>query len=85
MKMELGVLNFIDLDSFNDPSNGYLINDNCVFGVDVFVLKQTRKAECLSMLDEPATGNHTWKIKSFSSYTQDRYDSDAFAVGDHKW
>lgn len=77
--------NFIDLHDFSDPSNGYLINDTCVFGVDIFVLKQTSKGECLSLLDEPATGNHTWKIKSFSNLTLDRYESEAFTVGDHKW
>ncbi|KAG5514267.1 hypothetical protein RHGRI_035615 [Rhododendron griersonianum] len=85
MKTEWGIADFIDLDEFSDPSNGFLINDTCVFGVDIFVLKQTSKGECLSLLDEPATGKHTWKIKSFSNLTLDRYESEAFTVGDHKW
>ena len=85
MKTEWDIPKFMDLKVFNDSSNGYLIDDACVFGVDIFVLKQTRKAECLSMMEEPIMANHTWKMKSFSTYTNDRYESEAFTVGDHKW
>ncbi|PSS06234.1 Ubiquitin carboxyl-terminal hydrolase [Actinidia chinensis var. chinensis] len=85
MKTEWGIPNFIDLRVFIDSSNGYLVNDACVFGVDIFVLKQTRKGECLSMMEQAITANHTWKIKSFSTYTNDRYESEPFTVGDHKW
>ncbi|XP_057461802.1 uncharacterized protein LOC130752028 [Actinidia eriantha] len=85
MKTEWGIPKFIDLQIFRDSSNGYLVNDACVFGVDIFILKQTRKGECLSMMEEAITANHTWKIKSFSTYSLDRYESEAFIIGDHKW
>ncbi|PSR86049.1 Ubiquitin carboxyl-terminal hydrolase [Actinidia chinensis var. chinensis] len=85
MKTEWDIPKFMDLKVFNDSSNGYLINDACVFGVDIFVLKQTRKGECLSMMEDAVTTNYTWKIKSFSTYTRDFYPSEAFTVGDHKW
>ncbi|XP_052185477.1 ubiquitin C-terminal hydrolase 12-like [Diospyros lotus] len=85
MKTEWGEAKFVELQVFNDSSNGYLINDACVFGVEVFVLKQTRKAEWLSALEKPNTGCYTWPIKSFSSLTLDRYDSEGFVIGGYIW
>uniref|UniRef100_A0A5B7C8U9 MATH domain-containing protein n=1 Tax=Davidia involucrata TaxID=16924 RepID=A0A5B7C8U9_DAVIN len=85
MKTEWGIARFIDLETFSDPSNGYLVDNACVFGAEIFILKRTRKGECLSVLEEAVTRYHTWKIKPFSSFTAEYYDSDAFVVGDHRW
>ncbi|XP_059625716.1 MATH domain and coiled-coil domain-containing protein At2g05420-like isoform X2 [Cornus florida] len=85
MKTEWGIYKFLKLENFTDPSNGYLVNDSCAFGVEVFVLKQTRKEECLSVMEAPVTYTHTWKMKSFSSLAMERYESQDFVVGDHKW
>ncbi|XP_052171696.1 uncharacterized protein LOC127787676 [Diospyros lotus] len=85
MKTEWGEAKFLELQVFNDSSNGYLIDDACVFGAEVYVLKMTRKAEYLSTLKEPNTGIYTWTIKPFSAFTLDHYESQWFVAGGHKW
>ncbi|XP_028085241.1 MATH domain and coiled-coil domain-containing protein At3g58210-like [Camellia sinensis] len=85
MQTELGVPKFIDLEVFSDSSNGYLVNDTCVFGIDIFILKQTHKGEKLSMVKEIVTDSYIWNIKSFSTLNLDRYESETFIVRDHKW
>ncbi|XP_010276567.1 PREDICTED: uncharacterized protein LOC104611282 [Nelumbo nucifera] len=87
MKTEWGMAKFVDLKSFKDQNNGYLVNDSCVFGAEVFVLKNEAKRECLSMSDEEAViCTHIWKIEKFSGVaTSERLESDAFAAGDYKW
>ncbi|XAR58461.1 Ubiquitinyl hydrolase 1 [Bertholletia excelsa] len=84
-KSEWGVAKFIDLETFTDPLYGYLVDDTCVFGVELFVIKQPSKGEQLSVLKEAATGKDAWKIRSFSCLTLGWYESDAFTVGDYKW
>ncbi|PHT81014.1 hypothetical protein T459_14029, partial [Capsicum annuum] len=38
IKTEWGYLKCISHETFKDPSNGYLVNDKCIFGVDVKIL-----------------------------------------------
>ncbi|KAK9209303.1 hypothetical protein WN944_001668 [Citrus x changshan-huyou] len=83
MKSKYGVAKFIDLKTFSDPLNGYLINDACVFGAEVFVVKNTFKGECLSMMHDPPTYYHTWKVCNFSSLLDKFYESESF--GCYKW
>lgn len=83
MKSKYGVAKFIDLKTFSDPLNGYLINDACVFGAEVFVVKNTFKGECLSMMHDPPTYYHTWKVSNFSSLLDEFYESESF--GCYKW
>ncbi|XP_027349395.1 probable inactive serine/threonine-protein kinase fnkC [Abrus precatorius] len=85
LKTEWGIPNFIDIDTFNDPSNGYLMNDTCVFGAEVFVVKTTNKGDCLSMIHGPATFSYTWKFNNFSIAKLDKYESEPFAGGNYKW
>lgn len=44
MKTEWGEVKFVERQVFGDASNGYLINDACVFGAEVFILKQNSKS-----------------------------------------
>ncbi|GMN21841.1 hypothetical protein TIFTF001_043397 [Ficus carica] len=85
MKTNWGIPKFIDLETFNDRSNGYLVDGTCTFGAEVFVVKNTFKGERLSAIDEPVTCTYTWKINSFSSMTRDNYPSDTFVGGDYEW
>ncbi|XP_075111189.1 uncharacterized protein LOC142181684 [Nicotiana tabacum] len=39
IKTEWGFPNCISHDTFREPSKGYLVNGKCVFGVDVYVIK----------------------------------------------
>ncbi|XP_059653035.1 ubiquitin C-terminal hydrolase 12-like isoform X2 [Cornus florida] len=48
-KTECGFDKFLSHEDFQNPWNGYLVDDNCVFGAEVFVMKYPGKVECLSM------------------------------------
>uniref|UniRef100_A0A5B6YTY4 MATH domain-containing protein n=1 Tax=Davidia involucrata TaxID=16924 RepID=A0A5B6YTY4_DAVIN len=87
MKLEWGFDQFVALKTFNDASNGYLVDDTCVFGAEVFVCKErsTHKGECLSMVKDAIPYKHTWKIENFSKLDAECYDSNTFNAGDHKW
>ncbi|KAF4400438.1 hypothetical protein G4B88_023231 [Cannabis sativa] len=37
MKPKWGFARFMDLQTFNNPSNGYLVNDTCKFGAEIFI------------------------------------------------
>ncbi|KAM3281190.1 hypothetical protein P3S67_028211 [Capsicum chacoense] len=39
IKTEWVLLEMLSHETFKDPSNGYLVNDKCIFGVDVYVIK----------------------------------------------
>lgn len=39
MKKEWGFEKLLSLDTFNDASNGLLVDDCCAFGVDVILMK----------------------------------------------
>ncbi|PON60080.1 E3 ubiquitin-protein ligase SIN-like [Parasponia andersonii] len=86
MRNRWGVTKFIDIDSFYDPSNGYLINDTCIFGAEVFIIKTTCKDECLTMLSQPElTCKYIWKFDDFWTKSGDKwYESDFFVGGDYK-
>ncbi|KAK3404290.1 hypothetical protein EUGRSUZ_K00592 [Eucalyptus grandis] len=83
LKTEWGVPRYMLLKTFTDPSNGYLVDDTCVFGVEVFVIKSSGVGECLT-LKESASYTHEWKISRLSSLGIQSF-SDVFTVGDHKW
>ncbi|KAH0756968.1 hypothetical protein KY290_020461 [Solanum tuberosum] len=50
IKTEWGFSKCISHKTFKDPSNGYLVNDKCVVGVDVYVIKNQGIGECMSLL-----------------------------------
>ncbi|KAK6939004.1 Proteasome assembly chaperone 4 [Dillenia turbinata] len=80
MKLEHGYDQFVPLKSFNDASGGYLVEDTCVFGAEVFVCKEraSSKGECLSMIKEPVSFKHSWRIENFSKLDSEFYDSTPF-------
>ncbi|EYU25593.1 hypothetical protein MIMGU_mgv1a018439mg, partial [Erythranthe guttata] len=49
MKFEWGLSKFISKEILSDPSNGYLVNDTCGFGAEVFVIERQAAVECLSL------------------------------------
>ncbi|XP_044465980.1 uncharacterized protein LOC123196145 isoform X2 [Mangifera indica] len=83
MVTEWGISEFLDLETFHDPSNGFLVNDTCVFGAEVFVLKNTFKGEFLSKMNAPLTQFHTWVVENFADLKDERYISESF--GPHRW
>ncbi|XP_047309377.1 uncharacterized protein LOC124912773 [Impatiens glandulifera] len=89
VNLEWGITRFVELKVFNDSLYGYLVGDECVFGAEVFIIKQPiNKVNVLSLSGEGAnhlTRTHIWKIRSFSSLSLDFYESDKFTCGDFKW
>ncbi|KAF2320435.1 hypothetical protein GH714_027506 [Hevea brasiliensis] len=85
LKTENGFDQLISLKMFNDPSNGYLFDDHCVFGTEVHVNKYEGKGEKFSIIEEPDNGTFTWKIERFSKLQKGRNFSKEFSVAKHKW
>ncbi|KAK7841562.1 ubiquitin carboxyl-terminal hydrolase 12 [Quercus suber] len=85
IKTEWGFDKFLPLDSFNVISNGYLVNDCCVFGAEIFVHERSAKRECLTMIKEPPNRIMTWKIENFSKKDKVLYVSQVYVVGELKW
>ncbi|KAM4099665.1 hypothetical protein ACB094_05G009300 [Castanea mollissima] len=79
-----GFAKFLPLDTFNDASQGYLVNNCCVFGAEVFVHERSVKRQCLSFIKEPDNSTLTWKIERFSTLNEEHYFSQEFTVGDSK-
>nr|XP_043630121.1 uncharacterized protein LOC122601427 [Erigeron canadensis] len=75
------------LESFKESTNGYLLNDACVFGVEVFVVSGfAQKDRCLSFVKPPAAMNsYTWTIDKFSDLTEEKVYSSVFKIGNVKW
>uniref|UniRef100_A0A6N2LMT6 Protein kinase domain-containing protein n=1 Tax=Salix viminalis TaxID=40686 RepID=A0A6N2LMT6_SALVM len=70
-----GFPQMLSLSIFNNASNGYLIGDSCVFGVEVFVIKNEGKGEHFSMIKDPSGGTFTWEVQKFSELTEEFYYS----------
>ncbi|KAH9684094.1 TRAF-like family protein [Citrus sinensis] len=87
LKLEWGFDEFIPIKAFNDASNGFLLEDTCVFGAEVFVSKErsTGKGECLSMIKDAPSIKHVWRIDNFSKLRSECCDSQVFNSGDQKW
>ncbi|GMN21840.1 hypothetical protein TIFTF001_043398, partial [Ficus carica] len=64
MKTEWGVAKFIDQKTFKNPSNGFLLNDKCTFGVELFIIQNTIKGKRLTVLEEQDefTSKFKWRI-----------------------
>ncbi|MBA0791488.1 hypothetical protein Gohar_016065, partial [Gossypium harknessii] len=85
MKTEWGIAQLLSLDHFNEASNGYLVDDCCTFGVEVFVIKQTGKLERLSMMKQPPNTTITFQLQNYSKLYYERYTSSVQTIGDSKW
>ncbi|XP_040373539.1 uncharacterized protein LOC121052471 isoform X2 [Rosa chinensis] len=77
----------IPLEDFTDVSNGFLVDDTCVFGAEVFVCKERRrrKGECLARMKIASVCIHVWKVEKFSSLGAKFCYSEPFTAGDHNW
>ncbi|KAJ4721570.1 Ubiquitin carboxyl-terminal hydrolase 12 [Melia azedarach] len=86
-KLQWGFDQFFHLKQFNDTCNGYLVDDTCVIGAEVFVTKETSsgKGQCFSMITDGRSFKHVWKIENFSKVKEKSYDSEVFEAGGQKW
>ncbi|XP_022770064.1 uncharacterized protein LOC111313664 [Durio zibethinus] len=71
--------------NFDMRNYGFLCDDSCVFGPEVFVIKPKGNYECLSMVKEPAHSTLTLKLEKFSTIDETAHFSKAFTVGGRKW
>ncbi|XP_050268799.1 uncharacterized protein LOC126713166 isoform X2 [Quercus robur] len=87
IKLEWGYDKVIPLKTFNDASNGYLVDDTCVFGAEVFVSKQRSmdKVECLALIRDSITKKSVIRFDYYSELTGESHYSAPFNVGNHKW
>ncbi|KAL3812224.1 hypothetical protein ACJIZ3_013492 [Penstemon smallii] len=87
MKLESGFDKFIPQVAFKDSANGYLVNDTCIFGAEVYVCQEKHigKGESLAMIKDAISYKNTWRIENFSSLTEECVDSKPFNAADHKW
>ncbi|ESR46019.1 hypothetical protein CICLE_v10003193mg, partial [Citrus x clementina] len=86
LKLQWGFDQFIPLKAFNDASNGYLVEDTCIFGAEVFVKERNIvKGECLSMEKYAYSSKYVWKVENFSKLGEGRQESQVFSAGNHKW
>ncbi|KAL4651188.1 hypothetical protein ACB092_01G141500 [Castanea dentata] len=87
IKLEWGYDKVIPLKTFNDASNGYLVDDTCVFGAEVFVSKQRSmdKEECLALIKDSITKKSVVRFDNYSKLTGESHYSAPFNVGNHKW
>ncbi|EYU25573.1 hypothetical protein MIMGU_mgv1a026457mg, partial [Erythranthe guttata] len=83
MKFEWGLSKFISKEILSDPSNGYLVNDTCVFGAEVFFIKRQAAVECLSLDNVDTRYKHDLKISDFSKL-EETWNSAYFIVGGQK-
>lgn len=74
----------ISTDTLLDPSKGFLVDNNCVFGAEVYVIKNQPINECMSLQKDIASFKREWKISGFSELGH-VWTSEQFEVGDHKW
>ncbi|XP_027356833.1 probable inactive serine/threonine-protein kinase fnkC [Abrus precatorius] len=86
IKVEWGFDQFISLKDFKDGSNGYLVDDECTFGAEVFVCRERNqgKGESLAMKDA-ITYKHVWRIGNFSKLGSECLVSKPFNTGNYKW
>uniref|UniRef100_A0A6N2NFQ9 MATH domain-containing protein n=1 Tax=Salix viminalis TaxID=40686 RepID=A0A6N2NFQ9_SALVM len=85
IKNKWGLSQMLSLSIFNNASNGYLIGDSCVFGVEVFVIKNEGKGEHFSMIKDPSDVTFTWEVQKFSELTEEFYYSQVYLAARHKW
>ncbi|XP_049414550.1 uncharacterized protein LOC125877246 [Solanum stenotomum] len=79
-----GLAKFISHNTFKEASNGYLVNDKCVLGAEIFVVQRQAIGECLSMVKSTDSFKREWKICNFSKLGEN-WVSEEFTVGGYKW
>ncbi|KAM7273879.1 hypothetical protein ACFE04_028543 [Oxalis oulophora] len=86
MKTKWGIDQVISLDIFNDSGYGYLVDDHCIFGVEILIIKGTGKGEIHSMQKlTPGSTSYKFRIENYSTRGQSPLESKIFTIGDQKW
>ncbi|GAB4838724.1 hypothetical protein Ancab_028267 [Ancistrocladus abbreviatus] len=71
--------------AFYAESNGFLMQDRCTFGAEVFIINTTIPTSAkLTSIDSIRTRTHTWRVENFSKLSDDEY-SPEFTIEDRTW
>ncbi|XP_012833033.1 PREDICTED: uncharacterized protein LOC105953897 [Erythranthe guttata] len=68
----------------SEPLNGYLVDDTCVFGAEVFIVKKEASIPYMSLKNFDVPYKRDWKIQNFSKLGN-FWSSEEFNAGGHKW
>ncbi|KAF4399031.1 hypothetical protein G4B88_023625 [Cannabis sativa] len=89
MKKEWEFEQIMSLETFKDVHNGYVVNDSCVFGVEVFTINQIAPISAtLSVVQRRFIDNSIfrWEIKEFSKImNKNVHKSQVFSYGEIDW
>ncbi|XP_027082157.1 uncharacterized protein [Coffea arabica] len=83
MKKEWGTAQLLDLKIFHDPTNGFLLDDKCAFGVEILAKRYSGRGEYLP-LPVNIFSTYTWKVVKYSQSEKLIY-SDVFVMGNLNW
>ncbi|XP_065872754.1 protein RESTRICTED TEV MOVEMENT 3-like isoform X2 [Euphorbia lathyris] len=83
-KTEFGFDQLLALSVFNDASNGYLVDDCCIFGAEIFVVEPIIKGELASVVKDLSNNTYTWNVEKFSELEQEKV-AEVFVIGGYKW
>lgn len=81
LKMEWGISRVISISDFEDTSNGFLLNDCCILGAEVFVLKGDNKLASFTMLKPQSIRTYTWRVTELKEWIS----SPTFIVEGRQW
>ncbi|XP_054778269.1 uncharacterized protein LOC129286300 [Prosopis cineraria] len=84
-KTQWGFDELLPMDTFKDVANGYLVDDSCVFGAEVFVVQCSGNWECLTTLDNKFKDSYTWKLSKYSQIVEEFCESEAFSIKGKTW
>ncbi|KAI4369489.1 hypothetical protein MLD38_017924 [Melastoma candidum] len=88
MTLEWGFDQFLPLKAFMDTRNGYLVDDTCVFGVEVFVTRERSagNGENLTLVKDALVNYYYWNIDGYSKIVDKEFvESAVFMAGDQRW
>ncbi|GAB4856331.1 hypothetical protein Ancab_040480 [Ancistrocladus abbreviatus] len=80
-------IQMLPVSVFTDTNNGYLLNDRCIFGVEVTILRTTAKKAVVSALNIGRDNfKETWEIQNFSELLKsDNGHPHQFNMGGRLW
>ncbi|XP_038681784.1 MATH domain and coiled-coil domain-containing protein At1g31390-like [Tripterygium wilfordii] len=84
-KTEWGFSQALSLETLKKESNGYMEDDMCIFGAEVFIVQFCFKMESLKMMKYTHNNVMTWKIKDFSKLNEMYYNSEVFDLEESEW
>ncbi|KAK2996026.1 hypothetical protein RJ640_000133 [Escallonia rubra] len=89
MKTEWGLDKLLPLRTFKNTDNGFLVDDWCVLGVELFLVCDTGKGESMSFVKDFKQTPHIWTIDNLLGNINGNSLHEQFSVGgpgsDYKW